>query len=250
MEKAPVSICIIAKNEERRLPDCLASVRWADEVVVLDDDSVDKTIEVAKNFGAKVLSRKMDIEGRQRNFAYAGARNAWVLSLDADERVTPELAEQIKKAVQSPNGYAAFSIPIRTFIGSRWISGAGYYPAPKVRLFLKDKFRYEEAGVHPRMLLDGKCGSLQGDILHYSCRNFGEFLGKLNRETALEAEKWIEDGRKVSLAGILRKTVDRFLKNYFLKGGWKDGFQGFLMSYFHSLYQLMSYAKYWEMKQK
>ncbi len=248
--KVPVTVCIIAKNEEKRLPDCLASVGWADEVVVVDDDSSDKTIEVAKGCGARVLSRKMDIEGRHRNFAYSNAKNSWVLSLDADERVTPELAEEIKKTVQSANGYAAFSIPIRTYIGKRWVSGAGYYPAPKVRLFLKDKFKYEEASVHPRILLDGKCGGLKGDILHYSCRNFGEFLGKMNRETMLEAEKWMRDGRKVSLPGILRKTVDRFLKNYFMKGGYKDGFQGFLMSYFHSLYQLMSYAKYWEIKQE
>ncbi len=246
--KVPVSICIIAKNEEKRLPDCLASVRWADEVIVLDDESTDKTQEVARSFGAKVAFRKMDIEGRQRNFAYAQAKNSWVLSLDADERVTPQLAEEIKKAVASSNGYAAFSIPIKTFIGKNWIQGAGYYPAPKVRLFLKDKFKYEEASVHPRMILDGKCGSIKGDILHYSCQNFGQFLGKLNRETELEAQKWIRDGRKVSLPNILRKTIDRFLKNYFIKGGFKHGFPGFLMSYFHSFYQLMSYARYWEIK--
>lgn len=248
-KKIPVSVCIIAKNEEKRLPDCLASVSWADEVVVLDDASSDRTIEIAKECGAKVFSRKMDIEGRQRNYAYAQAQNAWVLSLDCDERVTPQLAGEIASAVESTNGFAAYSIPIRTFIGTRWIRGAGYYPAPKVRLFLKDKFKYEEAGVHPRILLDGKCGGLKGDILHYSCRNFGEFLGKLNRETALEAEKWVIDGRKVSLPNILRKTVDRFFKNYFMKGGISDGFPGFLMSFFHSLYQLLSYAKYWEIKQ-
>jgi len=193
----------------------------------------------------------MDIEGKHRNFAYSLAKNQWVLSLDADERVSPELAKEIREIIansQSTNGNSAYSIPIRTYIGNLWIQGAGYYPAPKLRLFLKDKFRYEEARVHPRVFLDGKCGALKGDIFHYSCNNFTEFLSKLNRETALEADKWIQDGRKVKLLNILRKTIDRFLKNYFLKKGYKHGFSGFLMSYFHSLYQLLSYAKYWEKK--
>lgn len=246
--KAPVTVCIIAKNEEKRLPECLDSIRWADEIVVVDDESSDKTIELAKSYGAKVFQRKMDVEGRHRNYAYAQAKNQWVLSLDADERVTPALAEEIKNTVQNANGHSAFAIPIKTFIGKRWIQGAGYYPAPKVRLFLKDKFKYEDASVHPKMILDGTCGRLKGDVLHYSCQNFGEFLGKLNRETMLEAQKWVRDGRKVTLANSLRKTVDRFLKNYFIKGGWNYGFQGFMMSYFHGLYQLLSYAKYWEMQ--
>jgi len=249
-EKVPVSVCIIAKNEERRLPECLQSVQWADEVVVLDDESTDKTIEIAKNYHAKVFSRKMDNEGRHRNYAYSLAKNDWALSLDADERVTPELAEEIKKMLRSTNGYSAFSIPIRTYIGKRWVLGAGYYPAPKVRLFQKDKFKYEEAGVHPRIFLEGKCGNMKSDIIHYSCRDFSDWLSKFNRETTLEAEKWVKDGRKVTFPKILRKMIDRFIKFYFLRDGWRDGFQGFIMSYFHSLYQLITYAKYWEMKKE
>jgi (heptosyl)LPS beta-1,4-glucosyltransferase len=248
MNKAPVSVVIIAKNEEKRLEDCLKSAAWASEIVVLDDMSTDRTVEIARRYTDKIFQRAMDIEGRQRNFAYDKATQKWVLSLDADERVTPELAAEITAAVtDSKAEHICYSIPIKTFIGTEWIQGAGYYPAAKTRLFRKGQFKYEEARVHPRAIYNGSCGHLKGDILHYSCQNLEQWIGKFNRETTLEADKWISDGRKVTLANSLRKTVDRFLKNYFGKKGWKYGFSGFLMSAFHGLYQLFSYAKYREM---
>lgn len=249
MDKAPVSVVIIAKNEEKRLEDCLKSVSWAAEIVVLDDMSTDKTVEIARRYTDRIFQRAMDIEGRQRNFAYEKATQPWVLSLDADERVTPELAASIRGACTQANGtFVCYSIPIKTFIGNCWIRGAGYYPAPKTRLFRKGKFKYEEARVHPRAIYEGACGRLEGDILHYSCANLEQWIGKFNRETTLEAEKWVKDGRKVTLFSSLRKTCDRFLKYYFLKKGWQDGFMGYLMSVFHGLYQLLTYAKYREMK--
>lgn len=249
MMKAPVSVVIIAKNEERRLEDCLKSAAWAQEIVVVDDMSTDRTVDIAKRYTDKIFQRKMDIEGKHRNYAYSQASQPWVLSLDADERITPELAQEISSVVgNEKNGHVCYAIPIKTFIGKRWVKGAGYYPAAKTRLFRKGQFRYEEASVHPRVIYEGTCGQLKGDILHYSCQNLEQWIGKFNRETTLEARKWIQDKRKVSLAKILRKTADRFLKNYFLKKGCKDGFYGFLMSVFHGLYQLFSYAKYQEMK--
>lgn len=252
MEKAPVSVVIIAKNEEKRLEDCLKSAAsWAQEIVVVDDESTDGTVALAKKYTDKVFARKMDIEGRHRNWAYDQATQPWVLSLDADERVTPELGKEITEAVtHNSAGHIVYAIPIKTFIGDVWIEGAGYYPASKARLFQKGKFRYEEASVHPRVIYDGSCGQLKGDILHYSCENLERWIGKFNRETTLEAEKWIKDGRKVTLSNSIRKSYDRFFKNYFLKKGWSTGFYGYLMSVFHGLYQLFAYAKYQEMKRK
>lgn len=251
MSKVPLSVVIIAKNEEKRLPDCLRSVAWAEEVIVIDDDSSDRTAELANKLGAQVYQRTMEIEGRQRNFGFEKATQPWILSLDADERVSPELAREIDTSVAKYAGnqeVTGFAIPIKTFIGSRWIRGAGYYPARKTRLFRQGKFRYEEARIHPRALYEGKILELEGDILHYSCAHLGEFINKFNRETTLEAEKWILDGRKMGLAKCLRKTCDRFLKNYFLKGGWREGFMGFVMSAFHGFYQFFTYMKYWERK--
>ena len=242
--KAPLSVVIIAKNEEARLEDCLKSASFAAEIVVVDDMSADRTVEIARRYTDKIFQRAMDIEGRQRNFAYDKATQPWVLSLDADERITPELAAEIGSITEKNDpSFVCYAIPIKTFIGDEWIQGAGYYPAAKTRMFRKGQFKYEEARVHPRAIYQGKCGILKGDILHYSCKTLEQWIGKFNRETTLEADKWVTDGRKVKLGSQIRKTFDRFFKNYFLKNGWKHGFMGFLMSVFHGLYQLFAYAK-------
>lgn len=238
---------MIVKNEERRLEEALKSVAWAKEIIIIDDESTDKTIEIARKYTDKIFHRKMDIEGRQRNFSFSQATQEWMLNLDADERVTPELKKSIEETLSKPTTHNAFDIAIKTFIGDRWIKGAGYYPAAKLRVYRRGQFKYEERRVHPRAFLEGTAGHLNGDILHYSAKNFEDLIGKVNRETTLEAEKWLLDGRKVSLLNILRKVCDRFIKFYFIKGGLQDGFMGFFMSTFHSLYQLHSYAKYWEM---
>lgn len=248
-KKAPVSVVVITKNEEKRLEACLDTCRWAEEIVVLDDMSTDRTKEIAAKYTDKIIERKMDKEGKHRNFGYAQASQPWVLSLDADEHVTPELAKEITAAVtNNTENHTCFAMPMKIFIGSEWISGAGYYPSARAKLFKKGEFRYdEEQGVHPRVYYEGTCGRLNGELMHYSFRNTEDFLRKFNRETTLEAEKWIIDGRKVSFANSFRKMIDRFLKNYFLKGGIKMGFLGFLMCIFHSLYQVIAYAKYREL---
>jgi len=250
VEKIPVSVVVITRNEEENIEKCLQSVSDADEIIVLDDNSTDKTIGIAKRFTDKVFTRKMDIEGRHRNYAYSLAKNDWVLSLDADEMVSPELVEELRDIFKKPRNDKAYSVPIKTYIGSRWIRYSGWYPAPKVRLFDKRHFKYEEAEVHPRAFIDGTCGHLTRDIIHYSYRNFHDYFESLNNQTTLEAKKWFKERRKIGFLKMYRKFVDRFLKAYFLKRGFKDGFLGFIISYGSGLYQVMSYVKYWEMLQE
>ena len=247
-EKVPVSVVIIAKNEEKNLSECLESVRWAGEIIVVDDESSDRTVEIARSFQSKVIHRKMDIEGRHRNFAYAQATQNWILSLDADERVSPELASELKEVVtKNEPEFSAYAIPIKTFVGNRWIRAAGYYPARKLRVHRKGKFHYEETAVHPRAFLEGKERPLNGDILHYGFRDFAHFLDKLNNQTTLEAEKWVQDKRQIAWLKTIYKSLDRFCRNYIGKKGFQDGFLGFIMSVFHAMYQLFSYAKYLEL---
>ncbi|MDD5428197.1 MAG: glycosyltransferase family 2 protein [Candidatus Omnitrophica bacterium] len=247
MEKIPVSVVVITKNEEDNIAECLKSVSWADEIVVLDDNSTDKTVEIAEQYTDKVSSRKMDIEGRHRNYAYSLAKNRWVLSLDADERVSPELETELRELFKAGMKDKAYSMPIKNFIGKRWIRYGGWYPAPKVRLFDKDHFKYEEAEVHPRAFIDGTCGRLTKDILHYSYRDFHEFFQSLNNQTTLEARKWFKEKRKINFLKMWRKAVSRFLKAYIQKQGYKDGLLGFTVSYSGGLYQFLSYIKYKEM---
>jgi glycosyltransferase involved in cell wall biosynthesis len=247
MQKLPISVVVITKNEEENIEKCLKSAGWADEIIVVDDNSLDNTVSIAKRFTDKVVTRKMDVEGKHRNYAYSLARNEWVLSLDADERVSDELALELEGLLQSGFKDKAYTIPIKTYIGSRWIRYGGWYPAPKVRLFDKRSFRYDEVEVHPRVFIDGTCGHLKKDIIHYSYRDYHDYFVSLNNQTTLEARKWFNEKRKIGFLKMYRKFIDRFLKAYVLKKGYKDGLLGFVVSYGSGLYQFMSYVKYREM---
>ena len=247
MSKIPLSVVIITRNEEENIRACIDSVRgWAEEVLVVDDLSTDKTVAIAHGLADKVLIRKMEVEGAHRNWAHAQAKNLWVLSLDADEKVTPELREEIDAALPG-TPHVCFSVPLRNFIGDYWVRYGGWYPAGKVRLFRKDKFRYEEVGVHPRGEVDGTCGHLTKDIIHKGYPDFEHFLASLNRQTTLEAEKWVKTGRKMGGGRITWRAIDRFFRRFIGKKGFKDGFIGFMVAFFDTLYQIMSYAKYRQM---
>ena len=251
MKKIKLTVVIITKNEEKRLLPCLESVEWADEIIVLDDESTDQTCRIAEEFGARVIKRKMDIEGKHRNFGYAQAKNEWVLSLDADERVTLELRDEIIELLHSSPDKPGYNIPRRNYIGDYWVRFGGWYPSAQMKLFRKDKFKWEEVEVHPRAFLaSGRAGFLKNDIIHYSYKDFTDFLNKMNRQTTWEAKKWVDDGRKMSLARALWKTIDRFFRTYVRKQGHKDGFTGFMVAFFAGLYQIISYVKYWEIKEK
>lgn len=249
MPTISLSVVVITKNEEKNIEDCLKSVYgWADEIVVVDDESSDRTVELVHQYTDKIFHRKMDNEGRHRNWAYAQAKNEWVLSLDADEMVSLELREEISRVLQNGSVLQAYSIPLRNYIGDYWVRYSGWYPAGKLRLFQKSRFRYEEVEVHPRAFLDGKTGHLTRDIIHKGYPDFEHFLSSVNRQTTLEARKWIQTNRRMSLGKALWRTIDRFFRRFFGKKGYKDGFVGFMIAIFDSFYQIMSYAKYRQMK--
>lgn len=250
MNKVPISVVVITKNEEANVDMCLGSVKgWADEIIVVDDESTDRTVALAEKYADKILHRRMDNEGRHRNWAYAQARNEWVLSLDCDEYASDELKKEIAAIFPNPP-FQAYSIPLRNFIGDYQVRYSGWYPAGKTRLFMKSKFKYEEVEVHPRIDLDGKCGHLTKDIVHKGYPDFEHFLQSLNRQTTLEARKWIQTGRQMSAGRAIWRTLDRFPRSFIGKRGYKDGFVGFMIGFFASLYQIISYAKYWEMKKR
>ena len=242
-----LSVVVLSKNEERNIEECLKSVDgWAEEIVLVDDLSSDNTVKIASNYTDKILSRRMDVEGRQRNFAYAQAKNLWVLSLDADERVSQELKKEIEDVLSKETQYNGFTIPRRNFIGDYWVRYGGWYPSPQLKLFRRDKFRYEEVGVHPRAFMDEPCGHLKSDIIHYSYKNIEDFLNKLNNQTTREAQKWFEQNKPMRLGRFIWRTYDRFIRTYFVKKGYKDGYIGFVVAYLAGLYQFFSYLKYRE----
>ena len=250
MVKLSLSVLIITKNEEKNLSECMKSVSFADEIIILDDESTDRTCEMAQVLGARVVKRKMDYEGRHRNYGYSLAKNKWILSLDADERVTPELQEEIRNLFNSThlNDYLGYDIPRRNYLGEKWLKHGGQYPSAQVRLFQKCKFEYEEyEEVHPVPKPGGPFRTLKEDIIHYSYKDISDWFNRINRHTGLEAKKWYREKRNPRLLRKLRKTIDRFLKAFIIKKGYKDGFEGFMLAIGSGLYQLMSYAKYREL---
>jgi glycosyltransferase involved in cell wall biosynthesis len=230
-KKVPLSVVVITKNEEGRIKECLESVSWADEIIVVD----------------QVISRKMETEGKHRNFAYSLARHEWVLSLDADERVTEALRHEIEDLFKKGPKANGYTIPRRNFIGSHWVKYGGMYPSAQLRLFRKDKFRYDEASeVHCQAYMPDPRGALKNDVLHYTYRDFTDAIGKLDRQTDLEARKWFRERRKVGPVSITRKAIDRFVRAYLMKQGYRDGVRGLFLAVNGAMYQFLSYMKYWE----
>ena len=249
-DKTPLSVVVLTKNEAARITDCLQSVTWADEVLVVDDDSTDDTVRLAGSLGARVLRRKMDIEGRHRNWAAAQAAHEWILSLDADERVTPELAREIQELLANDASYDTYAIPRRNYIGNRWIRHGGWYPSAQLKLFKRSVFRWEETTVHPRALSDRPCGTLRHDLVHWSYRDRADFMHKQDGHTTREAQKWLADGRRITFAKALWRTVDRFLRGYLLKQGFRDGSMGLFVAWMAGKYQWVSYRKYRRLKRQ
>ena len=258
MPKETLSVVIITKNEETRIKNCLESVKWANEIVIVDDNSIDRTVEIAQKYTDRIFQKKMDIEGKHRNYAYSLANNSWILSLDADERVTSELREEITVLLRGLPEFEGYTIPRRNYIGSYWVKSGGWYPSAQLKVFKKGSLYYEEVDVHPRIIFNKSWGNLKSDIIHYSYRNFSDFLNKTNKQTTLEAIKWhklsLENPKKarykMNLAHALWRTFDRFIRCFLIKKGYRDGFIGFMVAYFASLYQIISYAKYREMVTK
>lgn len=245
--KTSLTVVVLTKNEEARIARCLESAVWADEIIVVDDQSTDKTLEIARTYTKKILIRKMDIEGRHRNWAYQQAKNTWVLSLDADEIITPELRGEITRVLSNTPKENGFTIPRRNYIGDYWVKYGGWYPSPQLKLFRKDKFRYEEANVHPRAFMDDPCGHLRYDLIHYSYRNLEDFLQKLNNQTSREAQKWVNQNKPMRLCRFIWRSFDRFTRTYVGRQGYKDGFLGFAIAFYAGLYQFISYLKYREL---
>ena len=246
----PISVVILTKNEAQRIAECIQSVQWADEILVIDDESTDDTVRIAQSLDARVLRRKMDIEGRHRNWACDQAQHEWVLSLDADERVTPELAAEIQCVLQNGATYDTYCIPRKNYIGTRWLRYGGWYPSAQMKLFKRSVFRWEEAAVHPRAICDRAWGVLQHDLLHFSYRDERDFREKLDRQTTLEARKWVESGRRVSLGKALWRTMDRFVRSYVLKQGFRDGRVGLFAAWMGGTYQWVSYLKYQQLRRQ
>lgn len=248
MEK--LSVTIITYNEEKNIRDCLNSVKWADEIVVVDSFSTDKTIEICREYTDRVYQNKWPGFVEQKNFALTKASHSWVLSIDADERISDELREEIKGLLSNSLKYDGYYIPRKTFYVKKWILHCGWYPDYKIRLFKKDKGRWEGTegtAIHESVKVDGKTAYLKGDILHYSFLSISSHLKTINSFTSISAMENFKKGKKAGILSILFRPPFNFFKMYILKRGFLDGLPGLIVSVLSSCHVFIKYAKMWEL---
>jgi glycosyltransferase involved in cell wall biosynthesis len=227
-----VSAVIITRNEEAMLPACLESVSWADEIIVVDSGSADRTVEIARMQGAKVIeTRDWPGFGAQKNRALDAATHEWVLSIDADERVTPELRDEIRHIVSDGNPMTAYRIPRRSRFCRREMRHSGWWPDYVVRLFRRDAARFSDDLVHERVLVDSaQCGTLKTPLVHEAIRDLEQVLDKVNRYSTAGAAALAGRGRRATLSGAIGHGLWAFIRTYFLRAGFLDGREGFMLA--------------------
>lgn len=249
---ARLSAVIIARNESHSLRDCLDSVAWVDEIVVLDGGSDDDSVTIAQKYTDKVyVERDWQGYGVQRQRAQSHATGDWILMIDADERVTPELRAEIQRVVAADERTRAYEIAILPWCFGRFIRHGGWYPARKVRLYPAAKARYGSQRVHEKLEFQGdvRVEPLTGDLLHYTYRDLEHYLVKSARYAAEWAREREDAGRRTSIAAGMGHAVACFLRMYIFRGGFLDGRAGFLLALLSTHSTFVKYADLWVRRQ-
>jgi glycosyltransferase involved in cell wall biosynthesis len=241
-----LSIAIIAWNEEERLRGCLESIAWADEIVVVDAESTDKTVPLAREFTDKVYVRPWPGFAVQKNFALEHATGDWILSLDADERVSPELRERIEAIVKAGGPADGYSLPRRNIFWGAWVRHGGLYPDYQLRLFRRGAGRFVDDAVHESVQVQGRVDTLTEALLHHSYRDLEDFVRRSNRYSTLSAQDWVRRGRPVRLGDLIMRPLGRFVSMYILQRGFLDGWRGFVLAVLYAEYVFLRMAKVWE----
>ena len=249
-----LSVCIITLNEEANIVRTLKSVKdIADEIVIVDSGSTDATVSLAQSFGAKVFVEPWKGFALQKNSTLEKATCDWILSLDADEEVSPELAASIKTLLTSggPPQFAGYKMNRRNMYFGRWIKRSGYYPDPKLRLIQRGAAEFELRDVHEDMKMQGELGHVSGDLIHHAYPTLESFIDHANRYSSLGAGMVVRE-RKVgfSVLNIVFRPMVRFIWAYFFRLGFLDGREGLLVLMNHAAYVSWKYAKAWEKSRK
>ena len=247
VNRPTVACVVITKNEERNIADCLASVQWVDDIIVVDAESRDRTVELARASGAKVSVRPWPGFGLQKNFGMAQASAGWILILDADERVTEELRGEIMACVSkwTPGAPVAYRIPRRNFFYGAWVRGGGVYPDYQVRLFRRGMAQYNDVAVHENLIVNGEIGTLVGHLDHYTERRIRDHFKKFGLYTTLAAQEKAKRVRTVGWIDLVFRPLVILAKTYVLKQGYRDGVRGLIVCVFASMYTFVKYAKLW-----
>jgi glycosyltransferase involved in cell wall biosynthesis len=242
----PVTATVITFNEAANIRAALESLSWADEIVVVDSQSTDGTPDIARQFTDKVIVRPWPGYIAQKNFAAGEARHDWIFSLDADERVTPALSGEIAGVLRQPQ-VSGYRVPRVTFHLGRWIRSTDWYPDYQLRLYDRRRARWAGKYVHESVQADGPVSDLRGELLHYAYRDLAHHFQTMDRYTTLAARQMFEDGRRAGWLDLAVHPPAAFLRNYLLRGGFRDGVPGLIVSAMNARYVGLKFAKLWEL---
>jgi len=241
-----VTVTVITQDEAANISACLASVAWADEVLVVDSGSTDDTVDLARAAGARVIVHAWPGYSAQKDFAAAEARHDWILSVDADERVTPALSAEIRRTLSAEPAVAGFRIPRVAWHLGRWIRTTDWYPDLQLRLYDRRRAHWNGRQVHESVVPDGAVGRLSAELQHYAYRDIGDHLATMNRYTTLAADQMFVDGRRATAVDLIIHPPAAFVRNYVLRGGFRDGLAGFVISAMNAGYVFLKFAKLWD----
>ncbi|HUV42558.1 MAG TPA: glycosyltransferase family 2 protein [Patescibacteria group bacterium] len=245
-----ISVVIVAYNEEKNIRRCLDSVKWADEMIVVDTESIDKTAAIAKKLGAKVFSHPYPRYVEPvRNFSIAKAKGNWFLILDADEEVPPLLAKTLKRLATKPQGASFFRLPRKNIIFGKWIKHSRWWPDWNIRFFKKGAVEWSDK-IHSIPLTRGKGKDLEAKesqaIVHYHYQSISQYLERVNRYTDIQLEGLVESGYKFQWPDLIKKPTGEFLSRFFAGEGYKDGLHGLVLALLQAFSEFILYLKIWE----
>lgn len=245
-----ISACITAGNEEKNIRRCLESVKWADEIVVVDSFSRDRTVEICREYTERVYQHEWMGYIGQKNLIKDLARGPWILFIDADEEISTELRDEILADFRTGASvrYAGYAFPRMVRYLGRWIRHGDWYPDIKLRLFRKDRGTCSGREPHDRTTVEGPVRILRGHMHHYTYESIADQIATLNRFTSITADGWSDDGRRFGLTSLLFRPAARFLRGYALKGGFLDGVPGLVIAVTVAFGVFVKYAKFWETK--
>lgn len=245
-----ISVVISAHNEEKNIKDCIDSVSdFASEIIVLDNDSTDKTAEIAKKNGAIVYHQPNDVKkiDIQKNLGFDKATMPWILSLDADERISPKLAHEIVTVISEESKTSGYWIPRKNIIFGKWIKHSLWWPDYQLRLFRKGKGRFPQATVHMPIEVKGETKHLSEPMEHKSYETIQGFVNRMNNiYTEVEADGLAEKSPRLHWSDSIKMPVSDFFKTFFLQRGYKDGMHGLMLSILQAFYTFLVFAKVWE----
>ena len=247
-----ISAVISVYNEEKNIERCLGSLTFAHEIIVVDNSSLDKTAEIAKKYTKKIFNQKnnpkeIDI---QKNFGFEKAVSEWILSIDADEEVSKELAEEMAGVINKKNNITGYWIPRKNIIFGKFIENSGWWPDPQLRLFKKGTAKYVKSHVHEPIKLQGESAYLKNPLIHHHYKTIPEFLNKtVNLYAQNEAEEYLNKGYVFSYFDAIRFPLNEFMSRFFARKGYKDGFHGLMLSMLMAFYHFLIFAFIWEKKE-